>query len=128
VAIAALAEEIGRDTGARWSVDVPPGRYVWTVEEFAYRVVREALTNVRKHSRARAFSVMLCERGSLLVGVVQDDGQGFAAERAERDSANHLGIDGMRERARLAGGDVTITSAPGEGVRVEFSFPIRDPT
>jgi PAS domain S-box-containing protein len=129
VAIAALAEEIGRDTGARWSVDVPAGRYPWTVEEFAYRVTREALTNVRKHSDAGAFSVTLFERGTILVGVVQDDGRGFAeAERAGRAPPHHLGIDGMRERARLAGGDVEITSPPGAGVRVEFSFPFRDPT
>ena len=45
----------------------------------------------------------------------------------DQRAPHHLGIDGMRERARLAGGDVEITSTPAEGVRVEFSFPFRDP-
>jgi signal transduction histidine kinase len=124
-AITGLANEVGDEIHAEWSVDVPDSRYPWTIEELTYRVVREALTNVRKHSDAAKFSVSIVEQDGHLNGTVQDDGRGLAAPRQSRlPSRNHLGVDGMKERARLAGGDVTITSSPGQGVRVEFTFPI----
>jgi signal transduction histidine kinase len=128
-AITALAEEVGNDIGAQWSVDVPDGRYTWTLEELAYRVVREALTNVRKHSHAHTFSIEIAEQEGRLAGVVQDDGRGLAL--TERNVvpvlANHLGINGMKERARLAGGDVRVESTLGHGVRVNFGFPLGEP-
>jgi PAS domain S-box-containing protein len=128
VAITALADEIGEEINAEWSVDVPDGRYFWTIEELTYRVVREALSNVRKHSHARTFSVAVVEQEGLLSGAIQDDGQGFTDAKPHVSAIpNHLGIDGMKERARLAGGDVTISSPAGHGVRVEFSFPIGEP-
>jgi len=128
-AITALAEEVGNDIGAQWSVDVPDGRYTWTLEELSYRVVREALTNVRKHSHAHTFSIEIAEQEGRLAGVVQDDGRGLAL--TERNVvpvlANHLGINGMKERARLAGGDVRVESTLGHGVRVNFGFPLGEP-
>ena len=63
--------------------------------------------------------------GSLATGTIQDDGDGLLqSDRQVSVSPNHLGINGMIERARLAGGDVTINSTPGQGVKVDFSFPI----
>ncbi len=126
-AIRALAEEVGQELGAEWTVDVPESRHPWTVEELTYRVVREALTNIRKHSHAHTFSVSIVEGDGHLSGTIQDDGRGLPATARERVGLpNHLGVDGMRERARLAGGDVTITSVPGKGVRVDFAFPISE--
>jgi PAS domain S-box-containing protein len=125
VAITALAEEVGKDIHAVWSVDVPDGRYPWTLEELTYRVAREALTNIRRHSHASTFSVSIVEQDGTLSGTVQDDGDGLLqSDRQVSVSPNHLGINGMKERARLAGGDVTITSTPDHGVKVDFSFPI----
>ncbi len=124
-AIEALAEEVGDDIHAEWSVDVPESRHPWTVEELTYRVVREALTNIRKHSDAHTFGVSVVEGDGHLSGTIQDDGRGLpTTTRSRIGSLNHVGVDGMRERARLAGGDVTITSSPGKGVRVDFAFPI----
>jgi PAS domain S-box-containing protein len=122
-AITALAVEIGAELDAEWSVDVPDRRYSWTLEELTYRVVREALTNVRKHSHAHTFSVNIVQQPGSLSGVVQDDGQGLIGPNATGSRPHHLGIDGMKERARLAGGDVTITSPKGHGVQVAFTFP-----
>jgi PAS domain S-box-containing protein len=121
--ITALAEEIADELTAEWSVDVPDGRYSWTLEELTYRVVREALTNVRKHSHAHVFRVSIVEQPGSLCGVIQDDGQGLVGPNGIGSRPHHLGIDGMKERARLAGGDVTITSPQGHGVHVAFSFP-----
>jgi signal transduction histidine kinase len=57
---------------------------------------------------------------------VADDGRGFDVDRAldRRGMRLHIGLDSMRERVRLAGGEVSITSAPGEGARVDFALPL----
>jgi signal transduction histidine kinase len=124
-AIRVLAEEVGEEINAEWTVEIAEQRLPWTVEELTYRVVREALTNVRKHSHARTFSVRITDAEGCVSGAVEDDGRGLteSARATVHSPNNHLGVDGMRERARLAGGDVVVTSAPGKGVRVEFSFP-----
>jgi PAS domain S-box-containing protein len=126
-AIAAFAEEIGSEMNAEWSVAIPDARYAWTLEELAYRIVREALTNIRKHSHADRFSVTIVEETGSLAGVVQDDGQGLASSD-DTSPGHHLGLEGMNQRARLAGGDLTITSTTGQGVRVAFSLPISEHT
>ena len=61
-----------------------------------------------------------------LRGCVVDDGRGFDVARAlDRSGMRlHLGLDSMRERLRLAGGDVEIASAPGKGARVDFAIPL----
>jgi two-component system sensor histidine kinase UhpB len=125
-AITACAQEIGAEIHAEWSVDIPVDRYAWTLEELAYRVVREALSNIRKHSQADRFSVTIARKADRLSGVVQDDGQGLASGDEISRGPHHLGVEGMKERVRLAGGDVTITSEEGHGVCVAFSLPTGD--
>jgi signal transduction histidine kinase len=125
-AITACAREVGDEINAEWSVDIPVDRYAWTLEELAYRVVREALSNIRKHSHAGRFSVTIVEKAASLAGVVQDDGQGLASSDEISRGPHHLGVEGMKERVRLAGGDVSITSTEGHGVRVAFSLPTGD--
>jgi signal transduction histidine kinase len=122
-AITMLAEKVGAVVGAEWSVAVPDVRYGQALEELAFRIVGEALANVRKHSQAGHFSIQLYENDHRLEGVVEDDGRGFVTQRPASDPV-HLGVRGMTERTRLAGGDVRITSAVGKGVRVEFHLPI----
>jgi two-component system sensor histidine kinase UhpB len=122
-AITACARETGDEIDAEWTVDVPDHRYPWALEELAYRIVREALTNVREHSYAGRFSVKISELAGGLSGVVQDDGQGLPDfDYTTRDS-HRLGVEGMRERAHLAGGELTVTSLVGQGVCVRFSLP-----
>ena len=82
-----------------------------------YRIVQEALTNVAKHAQARQVSVIVEKPDGEVRLIVEDDGRGFdvpttlARARAER----RLGLAGMRERAALAGGTLTVESAPGRG-------------
>jgi signal transduction histidine kinase len=123
VAITACARETGEEIDAEWTVDVPDGRYPWALEELAYRIVREALTNVRKHSYASRFSVEISELAGGLSGVVQDDGQGLPDFDHSTRNRHHLGVERMRERAHFAGGELTVTSIEGHGVRVAFLLP-----
>lgn len=90
-----------------------------------YRIVQEAVANVRKHADASSVSVEVMSANAGLFVAIRDDGRGFAAEKDQRSARGHLGITSMRERAELAGGWCKITSAPGSGTRVEFWMPDR---
>lgn len=87
-----------------------------------YRIAQEALRNVATHSGARAATLELSQDGQRTELAVSDAGSGFDS-RGRRPS-DGLGLIGMRERAHLAGGTVTITSRPGQGTAVRASFPV----
>ncbi len=88
----------------------------------AFRIVREALSNVRRHARARRAWVRIEDRDGGVRIVVDDDGVGISPEHAE-GRAGHLGVRSMRERAALLGGRVEIGPRPGGGTRVEVWLP-----
>lgn len=85
-----------------------------------YRVAQEALSNAARHSGADRVEVELERLGSGGVELtVADDGRGFAFDESE----GGLGIAGMRERALLIGGELTIESRPGRGTTVRLLVP-----
>jgi two-component system, NarL family, sensor histidine kinase UhpB len=85
-----------------------------------YRVAQEALANAARHSGAGRVEARLHRREDGGVELtVADDGRGFAFDEAERG----LGIAGMRERALLVGGELTIESRPGRGTTVRLTLP-----
>lgn len=95
------------------------------VETALYRIVQETLTNVARHAQASSVSVLVERRGKEAVVVVEDDGVGFnPGNKAGGGKEHHLGILGMRERAELLGGHLTIESAPGAGTSVFVQIPI----
>jgi len=95
------------------------------VETALYRIVQETLTNVARHAQASSVSVLVERRGKEAVVVVEDDGVGFdPSGEAGGGKEHHLGILGMRERAELLGGQLTIESAPGMGTSVFVQIPI----
>lgn len=90
-----------------------------------YRIVQESLSNARSHGGACAVSVRLAALPHALAVDVVDDGCGFHPEDAVLSERPTLGLLGMTERARLLGGKLTVTSAPGQGTRVSAVFPWR---
>jgi PAS domain S-box-containing protein len=124
-ALTAFTEQVGAQMHATWSVDVPDVRYSWEVETLAFRIIRESLTNVRKHSKAKHFSVDLVEREHRLYGVVRDDGRGFDVDQvANEDQPLHVGLQSLDERLNLAGGELRMTSPGGTGTQVSFWLPL----
>jgi PAS domain S-box-containing protein len=125
-ALRVLADQTARETHAEATVHCQLGRYDPAVEELVYRTVQEALANVRKHATPQRITVTIHEDAGILNGEIRDDGRGFdlAGVKSRPKAALHLGLDSLTERARAAGGDLTINSTPGRGTRVRFSVPV----
>jgi signal transduction histidine kinase len=90
------------------------------IENVAYRLVQEALTNVAKHAGVRRVRVEVTEDERAIRLLVSDDGRGF--EPAANNQG--FGLLGMRERVSLAGGSLDIDSAPGKGTTVRATLPV----
>lgn len=102
--------------------DASAHRFAREVELTAYRIVQEALTNVARHSAATTCSITLQRGETDLEVTIEDNGRGFdVAEAGERRG---LGLVGMRERAAVLSGVVTLASECGGGTRVRVRLPI----
>ncbi len=99
-------------------VQLPP-----EIESAIYRCIQEALNNIVKHSGATTALVELTRGDKIIAAIISDDGAGFEVE-TERNNRKHLGIQGMRERVALLGGEIRITSAPGKGTAVSIEIPL----
>jgi PAS domain S-box-containing protein len=84
------------------------------------RVLREALTNVRRHSVARNVEVRLGAESEALVVAVIDDGRGFHSA----STRTGVGLVGMDERVEGLGGKIEVSSRPGEGTKVTVKVPL----
>jgi signal transduction histidine kinase len=93
-----------------------------TLELSAYRVIQEALTNTRKHSRATTAGVRLQYGLTELAVEILDDGPGRDTGQGG-DQVGH-GLIGMRERTALHGGHLRAGPRPGGGFAVKASFPL----
>ena len=126
-AVRGLLEDAAASAGFRFELTSTLDRYPRPLENLCYRVLQEAITNVRKHARAQNVSVIMKQRADAIVCEVSDDGIGFDLDEAlDRDRMRlHLGLESMRERVSVAGGTLDIRSAPGRGATFLFTFPIR---
>jgi PAS domain S-box-containing protein len=87
-----------------------------------YRILQEALTNVARHSKAKAVSIVFARSATALKVAVTDNGRGFDT-KGVAVSSSRLGIQGMRERAAMLGGTVSFTSK-GAGTRLLVQIPL----
>jgi signal transduction histidine kinase len=92
-------------------------------------ILREALRNIERHARASTVTVRLRRLGGRAVLTVADDGAGFEVpdELEELARGRHFGVTGMRERAQLAGGELNVESAPGDGCVLSVWMPAEAP-
>jgi len=97
-------------------VDGPP-----EIQLLVYQIGREALLNAVRHSNASLIEVRLFLESERICLVVADDGLGFLPEVVDVDQ--HFGVEIMKERARLAGGQLELRSRPQLGTQVIGRFP-----
>ncbi len=90
-----------------------------------YRIVQEALSNVRRHAKASHVDVKLIASYPSVLLRVEDNGQGFKLEPAYGDGLHerHLGLWSMGERVRLLGGTLHIRTAMGKGTKILVDIP-----
>lgn len=122
LALRQLAEESAARANVALTLTLPAHAPLLTpaVEQTLYRIAQEALANVTHHANAHAVALTLGLEENTLALVVQDDGAGFGVEDAP--APGHFGLAGMRERARMVGGQLRVTSAPGQGTSVYFDI------
>jgi PAS domain S-box-containing protein len=89
------------------------------------RIIQEALTNVRKHGRAKSVRVRLGIDDGYICADIIDDGLGFDPAQEGKRAGHTFGLRFMRERAEEVGGSVEVASTPGNGTRVTISVPMR---
>jgi len=120
-ATAGQVEQLARgDIDAEFTPDGDFSDLSDDVQLVVYRVAQEALSNAARHGEAKRVEVGLRRIEDAGVELtVADDGRGFAFDESERG----LGIGGMRERALLVGGELTIESGPGRGTTVRLTVP-----
>jgi signal transduction histidine kinase len=130
LALQRAADQWSRNTGV--PVDLHTGadsgtkRLPQELETTLYRIAQEALTNVARHAQANRVSLLLERRSGYVSLIVEDDGRGFDAQGAMGAPASpgRLGLLGMQERVRLAGGTLTIESSPGAGATLFARLPL----
>ncbi|MFB0559042.1 MAG: ATP-binding protein [Dehalococcoidales bacterium] len=95
-------------------------------ESTTYWIVQEALTNIRKHSKASEVSLRIQFRDSTVSVEISDNGQGFNLNQVMNSATplGHMGLLGMKERAELLGGYLSINSNPRKGTSISFTFPV----
>lgn len=92
------------------------------VEQCAYRVAQEAISNILQHANAKKLGVVLQRQDGFVLLEIKDDGKGFQAAPA---ISNGFGLQGMMERAKQLGGTCEILSSPSDGTTVRLRLPER---
>ena len=122
------ALEVLHEEGIRCHIEVQGELPKLTLaqEKITYWIVQECLTNIRRHSKASDVNLLI-QFGDNTVSVeVNDNGQGFEPNQVMNSTIplGHIGLLGMKERAELLGGPLSINSKPGKGTSIRFSFLI----
>ncbi len=96
------------------------------IEIVLFRIAQEGITNIARHSQAHHARIHFRWDANRVMMTIEDDGQGFSPEALEEAVVDRggLGLAGMRERAALLGGTLTVHSAPGQGTRITVVIPL----
>ena len=100
------------------------GRLEPVLENAIYRIVQEGISNAQQHSKTDRIRVSLEKEDYRVRVEVQDWGIGFDVNKIQGHS---IGLKGIKERAKLLGGEVAIETGPGSGTRVVVDLPIQLP-
>ncbi len=121
------ANEFQSRTGIPCVVTTTIADTIWDqdITTVFFRIYQETLTNIIRHAKATRVDVRIDEEEGHLVMSVHDNGRGISED--EMASTRSLGLVGMRERAMLIGGELTLHGAPGKGTTVTLRVPLNGP-
>jgi signal transduction histidine kinase len=98
-------------------LDLPPD-----AEREVYYVLREALTNVTRHSHASKVEIQLRRKNGTLEASLSDNGVGFSRDHVK--PASGFGLSGMEQRIKELGGELSVKSSPGQGTNLSFAISL----
>jgi signal transduction histidine kinase len=120
-AIESFTDEVGRESGVRFHLDVEDVSMPAPIALLLYHVGREGVMNALKHAHAKDLWITVHEDGEDIALELRDNGVGF--DTAAPGPEGHFGMAMMRERAKVGGGTFEVASAPGEGTTITVRFP-----
>ena len=90
-----------------------------------YRLVQEALNNIRKHAEASSVTIKLVAAYPNIILRITDDGKGFddATVRMQIGKTKRMGMNSMEERVKLLNGSIEILSRPNQGTKIKIELP-----
>ncbi|PRR75046.1 sensor histidine kinase [Neomoorella humiferrea] len=91
-----------------------------------FRIVQEAVTNIKKHSHASEATVKVIFKGDCIQIYVADNGRGFDVNKLKGDrnvDNKHFGLISIKERTQMLGGDFILNSEPGKGTVIDITIP-----
>jgi signal transduction histidine kinase len=124
-AVLALRDDLRTRYGLEVLIDWPTSPYPLPLVTAVtvYRFFQEGLLNVVKHADVDIARISLTVDETHVVAVVHDDGPGFDPEQVRPERGRHVGLGLLRERVRLAGGSLDITSWPQPGTTLTLRMP-----
>lgn len=117
----ALLHDTGKVSGLQIEQDLQAVELSADDQLTVYRVVQEAITNALKYAQARHLRVRLIAQGQQAVASIEDDGIGFDPDTSR---LGRHGLRGMRFRVEASGGELSLTSAPGQGTCIVARLPL----
>ena len=120
-----LTKEIQRNTNLKCTFETTQEQIELEAEQriAVFRIIQEALTNIIRHSKAEHANISIGLDNGNLRAIVEDDGVGIDPEQIT--NGHSMGVIGMRERARILGGDLTISKIPKGGTQVLLTMPYK---
>ena len=136
-----ILDELGLVPALRWMIDQTlrplgvsvqldaielDGRLPGDIETALFRIAQEAVSNVARHSQATRMEIRLERKNGIVTMVLADNGLGWDRTHPATSERlrGRLGLAGMKERASLVGGQISIDSTPGEGTVVKTVIPV----
>ncbi len=127
-AILWLCDELTDSSDMEIDIDInlPLTRISSEMEIALFRIVQEALTNIKKHANANKVAVALNTSGQNIIVNISDNGSGFdVLTRDQLYNSEKFGLIGMRKRASLLGGTFNLRSAAGRGTNLLIEIPMQ---
>ncbi|MCE9613447.1 MAG: PAS domain S-box protein [Lentisphaerae bacterium] len=127
-ALHALMKDMTRQTGLhiRFAAFADVERLNSAKRTALYRLTQSALTNVSQHACATLVKISIVKKAGTVLLEIHDNGHGFAVEHVWHSKRyKRLGLLGMRERAEMVGGRLTVESTPGHGTTIRAQIPFR---
>lgn len=128
-AIQWMIDQVSQTTDTRFSAELDNVDHLLTpdMEINLFRIAQEAINNVLKHAGASQVIITLKREDDQIALSVLDDGKGFDPDEHRNGNGSRpaFGLTGLKERADLLGGTISIQSAPGKGARLSLAVPLR---